>query len=661
MNFFEHQQRARQRTTLAVLLFMVATLAVVAATDIMVLGVLAFLNTDPYAPPSAYFSWIGTHPRALLWSSLCTAGLVAGASFYRMATLASGGSAVAQSLGGTLLDAGTRDPLRRQLINVVEETAIAAGVPAPQVYVLESEGGINAFAAGFSTSDAVIAVTRGTLEALTRDELQGVIAHEFSHILNGDMRLNMRLIGVSFGILVIALTGRMLLRGLAHSRGSSGKNEGQFLFLGLALGVMLVAIGYIGVLFTRMIKSAVSRDREFLADASAVQFTRNPHGIAGALKKIAVSPLRATLTSAESEEIGHMLIAERSGLFDALFASHPPILDRIRTLEPSFDPAELEHIRLVPMVSGVPPAPPPAPLSQAAHVALLPLSVIATIGNPGTAQLTAAAQRRSDIPPALREAAHSPQDALTVVLAVVLSQDALTRERQIAHLHTRIKLAPDAFARIEALASQGASLAPALRLPLLEIAFPALRQRPPEQLRALVILVDELLRMDGRVSVLDYALGRLLRVQISEALTPRAARPRQPALKLHVLQSETQTLFAVMAQAGHDDERSARAAFDAGIRQLFPMTPPEYTDKTNGAERSRATSFTPQSDWIVTLDRALTRLDFLPPDIKQALIESLVLTVAHDRQVTLGEAELLRVVCASLHCPLPPLAADVAA
>ena len=650
MNFFEHQQRARQRTTLAVLLFILATLAIVAATNLVVLGFVAFLSVDPYLSPASYGNWISTHPRAILWTSLITVGLVAGASLYRMATLASGGSAVAQSLGGTLIDAGTRDPLRRQLINVVEETAIAAGVPAPQVYVLESEGGINAFAAGFSTSDAVIAVTRGTLESLTRDELQGVIAHEFSHILNGDMRLNMRLIGVSFGILVIALAGRMILRGLSHTRSSSDRG-GQALLLGMAAGVTLVAVGYIGVLFTRLIKAAVSRHREFLADASAVQFTRNPHGIAGALKKIAVSPLRATLTSAESEEIGHMLIAERHRLFDALFASHPPILERIRTLEPSFDPSELEKIRLAPMTSGVPSPPAPAPLSQAAQLALLPLAVIATIGNPGAAQLTAAAQRRSDIPLALKEAAHSPQDALAVVLAVVLSQDVPTRGRQLAHLRTRIKLAPDALARLEALASHGTRLAPALRLPLLEIAFPALRQRPPEQLRALVVLVDELLRLDGWneasfTSVLDYALGRLLRVQLAEALMPRAGRPAQPVLKLHALRSETQTLFAVMAQAGHDDERHARAAFDAGLRRLLPMAPPD---------------FVVPSGWITTLDNALTRLDALPPAIKQALIEALVLTVAHDRQVTLGEAELLRVVCASLHCPLPPLVADASA
>jgi hypothetical protein len=340
-----------------------------------------------------------------------------------------------------------------------------------------------------------------------------------------------------------------------------------------------------------------------------------------------------------------MLIAERNGLFDALFASHPPILERIRTIEPSFDLAELERIRLAPMTAGTPSPPPPAPLTPAVQQALLPLSVIASIGNPAAAQLSSAVQRRADIPPALREAAHSPQDALAVVLAVVLNQDPATRERQLTYLRARVKLAPDALARFEALASQGARLEPALRLPLLGIAFPALRQRPPEQLRALVMLVDELLRMNGEVSVLDYALGRLLRVQLGEALTPRTARVRQPTLKLHALRSETQALFAVMARAGHDEERSARAAFDAGMRQLLPMATPELGST---------------SDWSATLDQALTRLDVLPPAIKQALIEALVLTVAHDRQVTLGEAELLRVVCASLHCPLPPLVADAA-
>ena len=636
MNFFEQQQRARRHTTRAVLLFMLAVLAIVAITDAAVLAFVALITVDPYGPPLSYLDWVRAHPGLVLWTSLSCLALIGGASLYRMLTLASGGSAVALSLGGTRIDADTRDPQHRQLQNVVEETAIAAGIPAPAVYVLDNEGGINAFAAGYSATDAAISVTRGALESFTRDELQGVIAHEFSHILNGDMRLNTRLIGVLFGILIIALAGRLILRGAAEGGGRAA-------LLGFAVGITLILIGYMGLFAGRMIKASASRSREYLADASAVQFTRNPHGIAGALKKIAAAPLRASLAQAESEEVEHMLIATRSGLFDSWFATHPPILERIRAIEPSFDPQELKAIRLTPMTSGAGPVPPAAPLSATEKLALAPLAVLATIGNPGSKQFTAAAQRSAEIPLALQEAARSPREVLGATLALLLSQDASVREKQMARVRERVRLTPDSLNRFSALAHQCAQLSPGLRLPLLEIAFPALRQRPVEQLRALAGLVDELMRMDAQISVLDYALARLLRVQLNETLAPQAAARHQRPTKLYDLRQDAQLLFAVMTDAGHDDEYTARAAFDAGMRHLLPMNTPEYRQVTQ--------------NWIDPLDRALTTLDLLILPAKQTLIEALVRTVAHDRQVTLGEAELLRVVCASLHCPLPPLVA----
>jgi len=659
MNFFEHQDRARRRTALLVLLFTLAVLAIVFATNLVVLALVAFFANDLAASAAiAPGDWLRSHPDAVLWTSLVTVGLIGGASLFRMASLASGGGAVAQALGGVLVDPGSNDPLRRQLRNVVEETAIAAGIPAPDTYVLESEGGINAFAAGFGTSDAAIAVTRGALETLTRDELQGVIAHEFSHILNGDMRLNTRLIGLLFGILVIALVGRLTLRGASET-------GGRVALLGVIVGLALVIIGYTGLLFGSLIKAAVSRSREQLADASAVQFTRLPAGLAGALKKIAAMPLRPVVLAADVEEVRHMLIAEHrtpfGSMFTSPFATHPPILERIRALDPRFDPSELERIRLAPMRAGVPPPPAPPPLSEAAQLALAPLAVIAAVGNPGTAQLSAAARRLTDLPPVLHEAAHSPQDALAMVLALVLSRDPANRARQLARLRERVQSTPELPPRIEALASQTTRLDASLRLPLMEIAFPALRHRPVAQLRALVALVDELLGLDGQVGVLDYTLGRLLRVQLTEALMPNSTRTSRAGLKLHALKSELQTLFSVMARSGHDDERSARAAFDAGMRRLLPMAPPEFEHESNTARQAAAATGARSSGWIADLDHALTRLDFLPPAIKQALIEALVMTVAHDRQVTLGEAELLRVVCASLHCPLPPLVADAAA
>ena len=259
MNFFEQQAAARRTSTRLVLLMALAIAGIVLAVD----GVV----------------WVATQsPKLVLFATLSSVAVIAIGSLYRIASLGGGGEPVAQQLGGTLVPENTTEPGLRRLRNVVEEIAIASGVPVPKLYVLEHEAGINAFAAGYSTSDAVVAVTRGALDRLNRDELQGVIAHEFSHILNGDMRLNIRLVGVLFGILMIGLIGRKILE---HGRfGGRGKGIGAILVA--ALVAML--IGYIGLFFGRMIKAGVSRSREKLADASAVQFTRQTQGLSGALK-----------------------------------------------------------------------------------------------------------------------------------------------------------------------------------------------------------------------------------------------------------------------------------------------------------------------------------------------------------------------------------------
>ena len=376
MNFFEHQQRARQRTWLLAFLFILATVATLVLTNAVALAVVAALSADSTETPTLSV-WIGANPSTLLWTSFGTLGVIGAASMYRMASLSAGGGAVARSVGGVFVDSDVTDPQKRQLQNVVEEMAIAAGIPVPQLYVLEQEPGINAFAAGFSTGDAAIAVTRGTLELLTRDELQGVIAHEFSHILNGDMRLNTRLLGVVFGLLFIGLTGRIILRGLAHVRGSSRRGGGQAIAAVFFAGIALIVVGYLGTFFGAMIRAAVSRQREYLADASAVQFTRNPNGIAGALKKIAVSPLRTVLQAAEAEEISHMLIADGRKMFAGFFATHPPILERIKAIDRRFDPAELEQIRLEAVTAK---RSAPAPARPATIAALSPALMIASIG-----------------------------------------------------------------------------------------------------------------------------------------------------------------------------------------------------------------------------------------------------------------------------------------
>jgi Zn-dependent protease with chaperone function len=622
VNFFEHQARARRRTVWYVLLFLAATAAVVVAADTVVLAV-AWGIAYEFDAPVPLATWLGSHPAAVVWTSLATLGFIGGASLYRMIGLAGGGGAVARQVGGVRVHAATGDARRRQLVNVVEEMAIAAGVPVPEVYVLQDEIKINAFAAGYTPSDAAVVVTRGALDFLARDELQGVIAHEFSHILNGDMRLNTRLIGVLFGILAIGVTGRLILRGSAEVGDRAAVP-------GFVLGAALFAVGYAGLLLGRLIQAAVSRARERLADAAAVQFTRNPSGLAGALKKIAARG--ATLLNVKAEELSHMLVADGRKMFDVFFATHPPLVERIRLIEPRFDPAELKGLRLTPVTV-------PGEVTPAGA----PAAVVAAVGKPGASALAAARARQRAMPPALTAAAHAYGDSLLTVLGLVLSRDGETRARQVAEALTRLALDPGAASRIETLAREIGALDPALRLTLSELAFPALRRRGAGELQTLATVVDALIRWDGQVTVFEYALAHLLRLQLDEVVAPRARRAPARAPKLYALRDDVQALLSILAQAGQGDGDQARAAYERGARRVFPMDTPAYA---------------PPPDWIAAFDRALARLDALPPAIKQDLVEALARVATYAAGATTSQAELLRVVCASLHCPLPPLVAS---
>ncbi|MCG9773929.1 M48 family metallopeptidase, partial [Vibrio diabolicus] len=333
MNFFDHQDTARQRTGLLVFLFSLAVVTITGLVSVLSIGI--------------YYGVTGEHfdqETALTYVLLCFAGVllvVAISSMVRLSALTSnGGRGVAESIGGKLISSNTLDAKHRQLLNVVEEMAIASGIPVPPVYVMQEERGINAFAAGMSIDDAVIGVTQGALDSFTRDELQGVIAHEFSHILNGDMRLNTRLIGVLFGITCIAHFGHLVLDNTHHtsrvSRSSSDSDKGFAVIMLIA--IICLVLGWIGTLFGSMIKAAISRQREFLADASAVQFTRNDQGIAGALKKIGSHMAGSSLNTKASDEMSHMMFGQSklSG-FSGLFATHPPLEERIRRIEPGWD------------------------------------------------------------------------------------------------------------------------------------------------------------------------------------------------------------------------------------------------------------------------------------------------------------------------------------
>ncbi|ABI56174.1 M48 family metallopeptidase [Alkalilimnicola ehrlichii MLHE-1] len=656
MDFFEHQDRAR-RTTLWLILFFV--LGVIAIAVVVNALALFFLGEPPPAgaPPE---HWLSQNLELLITTTVLVVAGIGLASAFRVASLSGGGSKVAEMLGGTRVTPDTRDPKRRQLLNVVEEVALASGTPVPDVYVLEEEAAINAFAAGYSQSDAAVAVTRGTLEKLNREELQGVVAHEFAHIVNGDMRLNIRLMGVVFGLLVLTVVGRFMTRAIFVGGGS---REGKQAAMGIAaLGLALILVGALGVFFGRLIKAAVSRQREFLADASAVQYTRNPDSIGGALKKIAVHSRGSGLESPETEEVSHMLFASGFASMSGLLATHPPLEDRIRAIEPQFDPerdlpalaereqrrrareeAEAERRREAERaaaegqgqgvrIPGAIPLPGTDALPQGAILG----AILADVDQPDTRRHQAAAQLLHALPEPLRDAVHG-EDAGLAVLYTVISEDPEVRRQQLARI--REDWGEDAEARVREWLEDDQSLAPGQRLPLVELALPALRHQPRERLGELRETLGALIRADGGVSVFEFALARMFDAHLRDILNPGAAdrgHARVNAEKAAAIQQ----LLSVLAWAGAEgDEDAARQAYAAGMALLY--------------RENRPPAYGVPADWPNTLTEGLERLDRLGAGPKRRLLEAMVATVGHNGQVNVAEAELLRALAAALHVPIP--------
>jgi Zn-dependent protease with chaperone function len=627
MNFFERQNIVRKQSKRLVLLFLLAVLAIVGAID----GVLVIVFSgfgeghDPTGP--------------LVLATVLTIAVIGFASLFRMASLRKGGSAVAHELGATPVPESTTDPQLRRLRNVVEEIAIASGVPVPQIFVLDEEDAINAFAAGFSPSDAAVTVTRGALNTLNRDELQGVIAHEFSHVLNGDMRLNIRLIGLLFGILVLALIGRKIL--------VNGRFRGKGVAAVMIAALALMLIGYIGLFFGRLIKAGVSRQREYLADASAVQFTRQTRGIAGALKKVAGLAVGSKLSTSDAEEVSHMLFGDGIG-YSSLMATHPPLIKRIQALEPGFKDAALSELsarwQLKPPVGmdedfalglvGDDSKPLPSRLDD---VGLTPPAVVAQVGTPRAQDYQLAGDLNEAVPELLKAAVRQHDQVMPLMFGLLIDTDPDLRKKQQFELKARMGEAV-ALAAI-GFADQTDDLHPMLRLPLAALALPLLRRRPRPELQQFMDSIYALVHADGRVDLFEYCLGSLLRTQVSEALDPSAAW-KPGSRKLADVTTAAVTLFAVIANAGHEHPTDALRAYLAGLAHVYPRLNAPYA---------------PPADAPAALEEVWPVLDLVEPYGKELLIEGLVAAISSDGRIAVAEAELLRTICACLHCPLPPL------
>jgi Zn-dependent protease with chaperone function len=640
-DFFQQQDSARRKTFQLVVYFVLAILLLIA----LVYGLLLALGI--YSAPGPVSWW---HPELLLFAAVGVGLVVGGASAFKVAQLASGGQSVALMLGGREVLGTTTDARQKRLLNVVEEMALAAGVPVPPVYVLE-EPGINAFAAGYASGDAVVAVSQGSLNYLTRDELQGVVAHEFSHILNGDMRLNIQLIGLIFGIMALSIIGRILM--FTRGSRSSGRNDSRGGLMMLGLGVFV--LGLVGAFFGRLIMAAVSRQREYLADASAVQFTRNPDSIGGALKKIGGLAEGSRINNPQAAEAGHMFFANAfagEGLA-GLLATHPRLVERIRRLDPQFDgqfpevrpvgvdQEELEGPRPdrvpsfgMPRLPGLPQVPVLGLADEAAS----------RVGHVDPVEISCAQALHDGMPEVLRVAAQEPFSAHALVYALLLDPRADLRDLQLTRLKAGVE--PQDFAETLRLVAPVQALPDTHRLPLLDLAMPALRQMSHRQHRAFRAQVEELMIADQRLSLFEYTLRCVLHRHLDAQFLPqRHTRPVHSSPQK--LAPPVATVLALLAWEGQPEPDQAARAFDTGMRAYIGG---DHTHRLPPREECSLAEF----------DAALQTLNQSVPDIKHRIVVACAACILTNQQVTVREAELLRAICDTLECPLPPLVAGEA-
>jgi Zn-dependent protease with chaperone function len=650
-DFFAQQDIARRRTWLLLFYFFLAVSAVVVAVAAMLYILFSFNTTRLYHSPTPF----ALSPSLWDVSAIARIGSlvllpILAASIFKYRQLCSGGgSMIAEMLGGRVIFPDTTDPLERCLLNIVEEMALASGVTVPSVYLLTSERGINAFAAGFRQEDAVLGVTRGALENLSRDELQGVIAHEFSHIFNGDMLLNIRLQGWLHGLLAIGLLGRVMLRM------RSGKTRGSHP-LQIILGILLIILGHLGVFCGKLIKAAVSRQREYLADAAAVQFTRNPLGLAGALKKIGGLQFGSRLRHPQAPAISHMFFA--NGLMAGLAAlsTHPPLAERIKRLHPAFDgrypaqqpiePGEALH-EIFPLLpeEGFAAAAPgnfsaaaPAPVPEQAPITVArPEKVLRTLGNPTMEYMRFARQLIDGLPPAVLHAARNPFGARAVTYGLLLDRQEEVRKIQLQILKSHAD--PQVWKECGKLIPQLMALPRDARLPLVDLCLPALMILSPGQYRTFRENIDRLAKADRRINLFEYVLLHILKkhldVRFGTAKKKLLLQGSIPALCGEI--SCILSLLARLGQQGPAAEesfRQAAAAFTGQAAQLVFLNPAQCSLKH--------------------FDQALTRLGQAAFAIRGKVLGACLACVIHDEKITIDEAELLRAIADALGCPVPP-------
>ncbi len=636
MDFFEAQDQAKRKTGKLIFYYLLAVVGIILS--------IYFVSVFLYRWQLAGFadtSWI--NPVWLVIVSIIVLIIISIGTVFRVAQLRKGGSAVAQLLGGRQVESSTKDTDERRLMNIVEEMSIASGLPVPEVYILDKEENINAFAAGFGTNDAAVGVTRGALEQLSRDELQGVIAHEFSHIFNGDMRLNIRLIGILNGILVIHIMGMVVMRSVMYSGGrrtrssSDGKGSGNITIVILVMGLSLIIIGYIGMIFGRMIQSAISRQREYLADAAAVQYTRNPDGLAGALNKIGLKAKGAEINDGHAMEMSHLFFASSfHSALDKLYSTHPPIEKRIKAIKPSINPEDLRRREKMKQkfqeqhVSGK--TEKSSKGGFAGHDALTPEVILGAIGTLDGNHIQKAGKLLNDLPDNLKKAAHEPLEAEALMFALLFATS-----------HDKL---PDWFKeRVDQSISETtqqlyAELSEASRewfLPLAEMSLPTLRQLSKDQYQSFRSVMESIIKKSDEENLFAFAIEKLLLRQLDTAFSSR----KEPEIRHHHFKTLGHEMSVVLSALSYLSDEDPESAWEAGIKTIRKLLPAD------------ASLLNKDECTIEKLDQALDELAASSNPVKKYILRAIIHCISSDKVLSVEEKELTRAISEALDCPIP--------
>lgn len=647
MDFFSHQEKAHRKTFQLLLYLFLTLLSITLLIYGVILTSMVFLpkavspTTFRHADPGfmSVMRQAGREldqvdffqPELFFGTAFAVFLLIGTVSLIKTVMLAhGGGKMVAISLGGQPVLPSTTDFHERQLLNIVAEMAIASGMSVPPVYLLRDETSINAFAAGFGVKDAVIGVTSGLLQQLNREQIQGVIAHEFSHILNSDTRLNIRLTGLIGGLLAISLIGRFMVHLFSEGRSHRGRRDKGVTPALAFVGVGLLIVGYIGVFFGRLIKSAISRQREFLADASAVQFTRNPYGLASALALVASGS--SLIKSRNAEEVSHMFFG--NGMPAAwlnMMDSHPPVDVRVDRLGYYLNGGVLK-----------------TGFSQEASSSGASNFAGGYTGM-STAKITGAMTGEKAVPFTQIVAAVGtmlPEQGEDILASLPDGLRARAEARdEVTELFQEILRTPLISSRVKDDVAD--DFMSTLNLPqlyaLAELCTVGVRQLGADAYKDFRKSIFRIAREDKNISLGEFAMIRMLTETFDVEFGFKSANLFKPQTRLSSdsIRQQTARVLSLLARYGASDEDEAEEAFSDAIAEMKGM---------------KGWHLLPiEGQPIIALDNAISALTQAPPRAKKLIIEAAARCVSRDGQVTSDEFNCLRCISSALGCPIPPL------